>query len=244
MATQIIGHRGYKSKYPENTCLSFERALQCGADGLELDVHYSKDGELVVYHDFSLEGLAGGSGNIFEHPLKALKELDITAHGYTEKIPTLAEVLQCIVKTNKHCHLNVELKAGSTLYPGIEAKVLELCSSYLPLEQLIFSSFDHDALAAFKQMDAKVQTGVLTTASLYEPWSYMKHFDADYYHPHYLALRPEKLKALLLNGVAVNTYTVNDVSVAESLIHAGVHGIITDSVEDMMALKERCLLET
>ena len=231
MKTLILGHRGYKANYPENTMLSFEKALDHAADGIELDVHLTKDGELVVFHDFDLERMTGLPGKIFDFTWKELS----TIHCAGQRIPHLKEVIDLVKNRstiNKPLLLNIELKAGYLLYPQIEEKTLALCD-YLSLEQVIISSFDHYALKRIKDLHLSMPTGVLTTAMLYQPWQYLKSLNADYYHPHYLTLMKEPLTEMLSNQVKINTYTVNDIETAKQLIKAGVNSIITDHPEKM-----------
>lgn len=239
MNTKILGHRGFKEQYPENTLVSFKAALDAGADGIELDVHYSKDKKLIVFHDFALEALTGTKGNIFDYSSDELRKLSIEKNGISDSLPTLEEVLKLVSSYNnpKLC-VNVELKAGSALYPEIEKNVIDLCSNYLILDNYIFSSFDHEALARIKSMDATLKTGVLTQCALYKTWDYLKTLNADFYHPHYLTLMPDHLKSLLINQVKINTYTVNDPVIAKALIASNVHSIITDCVADMLALRK------
>lgn len=238
MATLIMGHRGFNGKYVENTLESFQKALEYGADGIELDIHCSKDGEIVVFHDFELKRMTGEEGFIFEYTLDELKNMKV-AKKY--EIPTLKEVLDLIIAfkstLNKKIFLNVEFKAGSQMYEGIEGQVMKLCYEKLNVDEVIFSSFDHQALVKIKAIDSLALTGVLTTASLVEPWVYVSSIHGDYYHPHYLTLGPATLKSMLEKGMKINAYTVNRSMVAKQLIKAGIHMIITDEVEKMVMIR-------
>ena len=240
METRIIAHRGYHKTCEENTLAAFSEALEAGADGLELDVHLTKDGELVVFHDFELEHLTGHKGMISQYAMSELRNMRIRGSGI---IPSLEEVL-LLFKAFKVKHpkrkliLNVELKAGSQLYPRIEEKTVNLCRQYLEEEEVIYSSFDHDALYQIKNLVPGALTGILTASSLFQPWDYMKGVGSSYYHPHYMSLTEDKLKALIARGIRLNPYTVNDPAVAKVLIQAGVHAIITDETEMMLKLKK------
>lgn len=241
--TLIIGHRGAKATYAENTLTSFEKAIRQGADGIELDIHYSKDGEIMVFHDFTLDRMCKAEGAIYELSVKELQALTVHFKGQKEKIPTLREVLHLLVRLQDEHHrkllLNVEFKAGSDFYPNIEEKTLALCLEYLPYEQLIFSSFDHFALQKLKSLDSKSQTAVLTSCAMVKPWEYLQNLQANFYHPAYQALVPRHLEALLKNGILLNPYTVNDPSVAEGLIKNRINAIITDVPDVMVALRQK-----
>jgi len=89
----VLGHRGYSARYPENTLLAFKKAIEAGADGVELDVWLAKDGEVVVIHDETVDRVSNGSGRVKEMTLSELKSLDF---GNGEKIPTLEEVFEAL----------------------------------------------------------------------------------------------------------------------------------------------------
>lgn len=243
MKTLVFGHRGAKAYYPQNTLLSFEKALEMGVDGIELDVHYSKDGELMVFHDFELDELTEKKGPIAAYTAEALMATEIRHERYSGCcIPRLEEVLQLIktyeTKYDKAIYLNVELKAGSALYTGIEARVLELCGQYLPLNQLIFSSFDHFALQEIKLQQPSAMIGVLTMEAIVDPHLYLKHLEADFYHPYVMTLFPKLLDQLREEGVMLNPYTVNDMNQARGLLTLGLFGIITDVPDQLLALRK------
>lgn len=245
--TKIIGHRGAGAYEVENTLPSFKEALEQGADGLELDVHFSADGKIVVFHDFSLKSLTGEIGFINEKTVEELKLLTCTSHGKTGVIPTLEEVLELIVEfqsnSSKEIMLNVEFKAGSDHYPGIEEKTLKLCLKYLKIHQLIFSSFDHYALQNLRDLSTNLWLGVLTASAIVDPWLYVDHLKADFYHPHYLTLSDRELLRLQDHDMKVIAYTVNDPEVANKLIAGGIYAIITDKPDEMLALRDSVTLK-
>ncbi len=246
MKTKIFGHRGAKGYYPENSMLSFEKALEMGADGLELDVHYSKDGEIVVFHDFELDRMTIHKGVVFGKTWEELSQMTLMDQNKQEmsqeKIPKLEEVLRLLKEkqelTGRKLFLNVEFKAGSSIYKGIEERVATLCLQYLPKEQLIFSSFDHFALIAIKAFDPSLQTGVLTAEAMVEPWEYVEKLKGNFYHPYYLTLTPEVLMSYKQAQLEINPYTVNDLRVAKQLLDAGIYGIISDIPDQILKLQE------
>ncbi|MDH8677251.1 glycerophosphodiester phosphodiesterase family protein [Fusibacter bizertensis] len=240
--TLIFGHRGAKAYYAENTILSFEHAIEMGADGIELDIHYSKDGEIMVFHDFTLNRMCGVNGSIFDYTLSELKRFKVQYRNQYQEIPTLKEVLDLIlslqVKHQKKIVLNVELKAGSDFYPDIEKNAMALCYSKLSKDQVVFSSFDHYALKEIRGLDAMAQTGILTASALVDPWEYVKKLGANYYHPAYLSLTPRLLSEISHTDLKVNTYTVNDTTIAKQLMLNGINAIITDSPDIMVELRK------
>ncbi len=240
--TLILGHRGARTYSAENTLLSFEQAINQGADGIELDIHYSKDGQIMVFHDFTLDRMCGVKGAIYEFTTEALKKFKVQFKNQYEPIPTLEEVLILIlalqIKFERKLIVNVELKAGSDFYPDIEKNALDLCYRYLPKDQVIFSSFDHFALKRIKDIDKTALTGILTASALVDPWEYVEKLSANYYHPNYQALNGPMLKAFSQHDIKLNPYTVNDPKVARSFIENGLHAIITDTPDVMVAINK------
>ena len=125
---QVFAHRGYSAKYPENTMAAFKAALKFNVDGIELDVHETKDGALVVIHDEKVNRTTNGKGYVKDYTLKQIKELDagswFNKNFKGEKIPTLKEVLQLVKPTGKI--VNIELKSNIIPYDGMDLKVVEL----------------------------------------------------------------------------------------------------------------------
>ena len=125
--TKIFAHRGASGYAPENTLPAFAMAEQQGADGIELDVQLTKDGEVVVIHDEKIDRTGTDRGYVRNYTLQELKNLSF--HNQMEryrgvKIPTLREVLE-LVKPGK-MQVNIELKTGIFWYPEIEEKTMKI----------------------------------------------------------------------------------------------------------------------
>lgn len=240
--TKIIGHRGAKAYFAENTLSSFEAAISQGADGIELDIHYAKDGSIMVFHDFTLKRMCGVKGAISDYTLTELKTFSVSFKKQKEKIPTLEEVLILISKLektyNRQLILNVEFKAGSDFYPGIEAATYHLCMHYLKKDQVIYSSFDHFSLQRIRALDKDALVGVLTASAMVEPWEYVTKLHANYYHPAYQTVNAYAIEGCMRASIGLNPYTVNDLNVAKFLIHQNIHAIITDTPDKMVALRK------
>src|SRR5437868_4519466 len=155
----VVGHRGAMGHCPENTFASFERGLQLGADWIEMDVHLSRDGALIVIHDETLDRTTNGRGYVKDHTLAELKRLDA---GNGERIPTLHEVLDWA--KNRKAILDIEIKNAPVYYDGIESKVVDALDSSGMTERSVVISFDHQAVKRVKELDARVVTGVLYAA--------------------------------------------------------------------------------
>jgi glycerophosphoryl diester phosphodiesterase len=146
----IMGHRGAAALEPENTLLSIARAMEIGIDAVEIDVRLSKDKEIVVIHDSTVERTTNGTGPVSSYALKEIKKLDA---GKGEKIPTLDEVVDLI---GNKVRLVIELKEE-----GTERKVVELIKRNNLDDNVYVISFWHRLVKMVKEMDSRIKTGVL-----------------------------------------------------------------------------------
>lgn len=166
---ELIGHRGYPAKYPENTLLSFRKAIETGCSGVELDVRLSKDNKVVVIHDKSLERTTNGKGFVSDYTLEELKELDA---GKGEKISSLKEVLPEI----KDIKLLVEIKTDAV------SDIEKLCNETVKIagkrENTFFTSFSMDAVTNVKKLNPELKTGLIFSRPLVEPERYAKFLNA------------------------------------------------------------------
>lgn len=225
----VFAHRGASGYAPENTLEAFELAVRMGADGVELDVHLSSDGELVVIHDEKVDRTTNGTGYVQDLTLAQLKALDASngKEAYRgAKIPTLAEVYDLLRDTG--LHVNVEIKTDQIMYPDIEKKCLALEREKGMTGRVLYSSFNHYTIANVLKLDPDAKTGLLYMSGLYEPWVYAKAVGATHIHPFYPSIFLPGLPAgCQENGVGINAWTVNDAGVMEQCVQLGV-GIITD----------------
>lgn len=235
---KVWGHRGAKGYYPENTMVSFEGAIKQKADGIELDVHMSKDGYLVVCHDETLNRTTNGKGFIKQYNLYELKKLDAGSYFDKkfkgEKLPLLEEVLDLVKSTD--LFLNIEIKAGSIFYPNIEEKVINLINKYNIKDRTIISSFDHFSVVKVKQIDKEIKTGILYTEALANPLEYTKTTSADAIHPNFLTLTKEIVDEARMSGILVNTYTINEEDDIKKISDFGVDAIITDFPDKALSI--------
>ncbi len=226
----IYAHRGASAYAPENTMASFRKALNMGAGGIELDVHLSADGHLVVIHDETVDRVSNGKGLVRDKTLKELKSLDFgswySGDFANEKMPELFEVFQLLSSGN--ALLNIEIKNGPIFYPGIEAKVAEALKKYGMVKRTIVSSFNHYSLVEIRKINPEIKTAILYMAGLYEPWVYSKHVGAAAIHPLFYNIVPEIMKGCIENKIIVNPFTVDKPEHIKSMVLAGVDGIITN----------------
>lgn len=164
MNMKIWAHRGCSQKYPENTLLAFEKAIEVpDLTGIELDIHLTKDRQLVVIHDERVDRTTEGVGFVKDYTLSELKKLHIYADiNPSQTIPTMEEVFDL---TEQRCKegmkLNIELKTNVFSYPGIEEKIVELVHRRGLQESIIYSSFYTLSLERLRKLDSKAEIGIL-----------------------------------------------------------------------------------
>ena len=240
---RIYGHRGASGYAPENTLEAFELAARMGADGVELDVHIARDGELVVAHDERVDRVADGSGLICEMTTPELKRLRFNrTHPEYEKatIPTLREVFELLKPTG--LHINIELKNSYIHYRGIEEKCVALVDEMGMGERVLYSSFNHHSMGLLKSIDPAARFGLLYEATLVEPWTYAQRLGADAIHPHFSELLvPEEVEKAHALGLSVNVWTVNDESDIRFCLEAGADIIIGNYPDRALRLRRDLL---
>ena len=236
----ILGHRGVPGAAPENTLAGFQEAVRLGADGIELDVHLSSDGEIVVIHDERLERTTDGTGLVAEKSLGELEELNAAAkfgRGFeAQKIPTLDRVFDVV---GDACRLiNIEIKSGVVLYPRIEEKLVELVRRRGVQRKVIFSSFNHYSLVALKKLAPEMSIGLLYVGALVDPWHYALRIGAEALHPvHYTVFR-EFVAGAHAAGVQVNPWTCDSPGDIHRVLAAGVDALITNDVALALRIRE------
>ncbi|MGP1595140.1 MAG: glycerophosphodiester phosphodiesterase [Treponema sp.] len=237
-----IAHRGFRSKYPENTMLAFKKAVEAGCDGIEFDVHLSKDGEVVIIHDETLERTTNGTGLVGEKTAAELKNLNaaVTHPALTEfeAIPTLREYFE-YAATQPHLISNIELKTGVFVYPGIELKVYTLMKEYNLVNRCIISSFNHESIVRMKKLDSSVRCGLLVDSWLIKPAAYTASVGAECYHPSAYSVTPEIVKELHDAEIQINPWLGSIQCSYEALIQMGVDSLITDYPDIIKSLLEK-----
>lgn len=223
-------HRGASAYYPENTMLSFEKAIEMGCTGIETDVQLTKDGVLVLIHDELVDRTTNGKGFVKDYPYNELNKLDAGCWKSNEftglKIPTVEELL--LLTKDKNIIINFELKNGIVMYEGIEQKLIDLIHKHRMESKVIFSGFNHYSMAKCHKISKEISTGVLYMEGLYKPYNYAKTLGAKAIHPHFNALNEEVIKRSQKHRVKINVFTVNDEKQMKFFLDMKVDGIITN----------------
>ena len=186
----IWAHRGCCMAYPENTIPAFcAAAKQPGLIGIELDVQLTKDGELVVIHDETVDRTTDGHGNVRDFTLQELKQLHITGSRCKEpvdpvlSIPTLREMFEAVLpQLRAGMLINIEMKNSVIRYEGMEEKVLALVAEFGLQKNIVYSSFLPESMGLMKKLDPSVQTGILG-GELHWCIQQAKKYGADAVHP-------------------------------------------------------------
>ncbi|WP_353114606.1 glycerophosphodiester phosphodiesterase family protein [Microbacterium sp.] len=222
--TLIWAHAGAGTFSSSNTIEAFELAIEQGADGLELDVHMTRDGRVVCRHDETVDLPSGV--RVFIRDLSG-EEVGAVDLGEGRRIPELAQVLSLLAGTD--LALNVEVKNGPVLYPGIEEAVLATVAAAREERAVVYSSFNHYTLLRLRELSPGALIAPLYTEALVDPWLYAQHLGADALHPFHATLAaPGVLDGFREAGVSVRAWTVNEPEDLRRLISAGVDAVITD----------------
>ena len=237
--TKIFAHRGSKGTHPENTLASFKEAVRVGSDGIELDVHLTKDGQLVVIHDETVDRTTNGTGEIRTLTLAEIKEFDAGSWFHNkyagEKIPTLEEVLLLLTELGFNGQLNIELKTDVIQYKGLVEKCLALQSAKDWPFAIVYSSFNPYTLVELKEANPSQEIGLL-----FESKEWADKGDAmlekESYHPDLKLL--DWAIEWNRNQLPLRVWTVNEDTDINRCFELQIEAIFTDYPEKALQLKE------
>ena len=221
----IIGHRGAMGHETENTLASIQKAMDLGADMVEIDVFKIQSGEIVVFHDGEVDRLTDGTGKIEAYDWEGLQKLTLEG-GH--KIPTLQQVLDVI---DGKIMLNIELKGANTAEPTNQI-VQEYCTSKgWNLDSFVISSFKWDELKTMRKVDGKIPIAILIGKNPLEAVSIGKELNAVAINPAFKGLTAENVAQMKAEGFKIYPWTVNEADDIALMKSFGVDGIITNFPE-------------
>lgn len=225
---QVWGHRGASGCRPENTLASFEEAVNEKADGVELDIQLTKDGQIVVCHDETIDRTSSGKGYLKDYTLDQLRRLNFNqqfADQPNAEIPTMAEVFDLLKPTN--LIINIELKTGVFDYEGIEEKIIQLTHAKGFEDRVIYSSFNHYSIKRIQKLDPHAKTAFLYEDGSLDMPAYGLKNGVTALHPWIYNLRyPDFMEQCHKNGIAVNVWTVNTAQQIKYCADMGVDAVI------------------
>jgi glycerophosphoryl diester phosphodiesterase len=198
------GHRGNPAEHPENTIRSFRSAIAAGCDLIECDVHLSSDGRLVVIHDHTLDRTTNGKGLVHDHTAAELRRLDA---GRGEHVPLLQEVVELALGK---VGLVIEIKQVPIPYPGLEEKLVAMLRQLGAVQECAVVSFYHRSIRQLREMEPKLQLGILEGARPLDPARMLRESGADVYSPHWGAMDTQLVKEIHNAGGAVGVWPVDD----------------------------------
>lgn len=238
-----IAHRGASGHAPENTMAAFRLAAEQGADWIELDIHQTADDHLVVLHDFSLQRTSGDRRPVQILTLKQIKKFDVGLwwdKAYrNERVPTLDDVLTF---ARNRINVQIEIKRGSSLYPGIEKRLIEMIGRHRAENRVAVSSFEIEALKTLRELDDKVPLGLLTRKT--RPREILE--EAVSLKVQSIHISTQRLSKILLTqahltGLPVYAYTVNRPSLMSRYLAMGADGLFTNYPDRLHNLMNRHL---
>lgn len=238
---KAIAHRGFSSRYPENTILAFERALDLGADGAEFDVQLTKDGIPVVFHDESLLRITGDERLIKDLTLDELRSFDLSYRFRGEcpaqRIPTLEEYFMLVRDKD---FLNIlEFKTAIFEYSGIEQIVIDLIRTFALGDRVVLSSFNHYTLLRCKAIAPELPCGILYECRIAEPQNYCRTLGMQYLHPDYRFLDDAELAKYEHAGVKTSPWTVDgDDDIRYLLGQKNIFAIMSNRPDRVLALRD------
>ena len=226
----VLGHRGAMGHAPENTMASFAKAIELQADMTELDIHLSKDGELIVIHDSSVDRTTNGKGLVCDLTLEQIKNLDAGSWFAPEcagqRVTVLGEVMEFI---KGKIDLNVEVKAPG-VYPGIIDRLIEEIERHDMVDSVVVSSFQRPYLHELRRKAPHIKVALLYSKAFDEPWQ--EAVDQGWYlHQHMSLVDSRLVDEAHARGILVRAWNPNKAEEMRPLIKLGVDGVGTNYPE-------------
>ena len=238
--TKVFAHRGASGYAPENTLEAFALAGEQGAQGIELDVQLTKDGEVVVIHDETIDRVSTGKGAVRDYTLEELRRFSFHNHKKEYEgvqIPTLREVLEQVKPGGME--VNIELKTGIYWYPGLEEKTVELVKAAGMENRVIYSSFNHYSVQKILELDAETETAYLYSDVLLNVENYAKNTGVCGLHPAVYHLKmADFLESYRRSGLKVRVWTVNDEADMRQFIAKELEAVITNYPDRALRVRD------
>lgn len=236
-ATLLAAHRGGALLWPENSLLAFRNAVALGVDFIEFDVHLSKDGEVVVIHDPTLDRTTSGSGPVKDRTvaeLKALRLKDRTGAVTEETVPTLDEVAAVAAKGKRRMLLEIKVDPSRARYPGIEEKALAILDRHDMAGSTVVMAFEAPTWRRVRELRPDVATCALYEArmlgrtTLAAELETLRSAGVRFIGVEHTAVDAAAVAHARAAGIGLGAWTVNDAAAMKRLIDAGAAILITD----------------
>ena len=229
----VTGHRGCGTNglgigEPENTLRSIRRAIDLGADQIEIDTHLTSDRQVVVIHDETVDRTTNGTGEVRDYALAELRALDA---GFGERVPTLEEVIDTV---RGKAILQVELKGKD-----VEDSVVQILKESGMVEEVVLTSFRHSAVKRAKDLESRLRTGVLFVCSPINPTSLAHEAKANNLHPNVEYVDAALVHSAHREGLGVYVWNADTEEKAKEMLKLGVDGIGTNRLDIVLPLVHR-----
>lgn len=226
----VWAHRGASGYAPENTLAAFQKAVDLDADGVELDIQLTKDDQIVVIHDETIDRTSDGKGWVKDYTLEELRAFNYnrTKPEYKHAdIPTMREVFELLKPTG--LFINIEIKTGVVFYEKIEEKILALTKEMGMEDRVCYSSFNHYTVARIHELKPDAEVGFLYADGPIDMPSYGVKHGVNALHPALYNLQYDGfVKECKEKGLKLNVWTVNERPYMEMCCQYGVDAIITN----------------
>lgn len=226
----VWAHRGASGYAPENTLAAFQKAVDLGADGVELDIQLTKDDQIVVIHDETIDRTSDGKGWVKDYTLEELRAFNYnrTKPEYKHAdIPTMREVFELLKPTG--LFINIEIKTGVVFYEKIEEKILALTKEMGMEDRVCYSSFNHYTVTRIHELKPDAEVGFLYADGPINMPSYGVKHGVNALHPALYNLQYDGfVKECKEKGLKLNVWTVNERPYMEMCCQYGVDAIITN----------------
>lgn len=235
----VFAHRGYSAAKTENTMSAFQAARECGATGIELDIQMCSTGEIVVFHDWTVDRMSGTTGTVVEMSWRELSKLSLAGN---ERIPRLTEVLD---EFGSSMYFDIEIKTRGRGGSGIEQALVSMLQSRGMADRVLVSSFNPYPLKEFKRIAPGIPTSIIYTNGSSElPWYLRRGLGrqlagTDGLKPNQKQVTSFNMFLRRIRGVSVLPWTVDDPNEAVRLVRAGCDGVITNDPPKILAALAR-----
>lgn len=246
----VVAHRGASGYAPENTMAAIKKAITMGVDMIEIDVQLSKDNEVVLMHDLTVDRTTNGKGKVRDLYLEEIKKLDagkwFSSEFLGEKVPTLEEVIQAI---NGQCKLLIEVKRVKSKKLEIENKIVQLINKYNAYNWCIVQSFETQVIKNIQELDKSIECHKLVTMNIsvlplhidsrIKTGTIYKYKTVQSINPYFKMLNKRKVNKIHSRGQKIITWTVNEPEDMKRMIEMGVDGIITNYPDRLIQLLKK-----
>ncbi|KZX64668.1 glycerophosphodiester phosphodiesterase [Stutzerimonas frequens] len=227
--TLIYGHRGAKGEAPENTLASFEQCLQHGVRRCELDLHLSRDGELMVIHDPTLKRTTGRRGKVAQHDAEELVKYDARQGGPGWKTPCPIPRLSELFEKCDFEHWQLEVKSASRDRAARTVLAIKaLAERYQLKERITVTSSSREVLRALNRLAPEISRGLVAEYNWLDPLKVARQYGCDLLALKWTLCTPERLEKAKKQGLHVSMWTVNEPALMRRLADFGVDSLITD----------------